>query len=116
MLIPNLTCEIAAQGPASLTGRRSFGSYKVVPVAIVKLETSVGKTSVRTDSSATRGAATEIEAAARLLFPAFVMLYEGDRIRILDTVLSVQSVRPRHNVLGKLDHWQVDCEIYQGKL
>lgn len=112
MFRPNLKCKIAKLGGATITGKRSYGSWKTVPCAIVKLVSEAKKTSVRTDSSATRGTAQEILADARLLFPKFVDLKPGDRIEVWGVELTVVSIFPRHNVLGTHDHWQVDCNIF----
>jgi hypothetical protein len=95
-----------------LYGVRIYGPYTTVPFAIVKLERSSEKTSVRTDSSASRGSAQEILADARFLFPKNVIVQEGDRVEFGDFKLTVVSVWPRYRVTGELDHWQVDCNIW----
>lgn len=112
MFRPNLKCNIARLEGATITGKRVYGAWRNVPVAIVKLEEGANKTSVRTDSSASRGSAQEILSDARLMFPAFVILRPGDRVSIFGFELTVVSVRPRHAVTGRFDHWQVDCNIY----
>lgn len=114
MFRPNLTCETAALIGTDVYGKRTYDAWVSRRFAIVKLEQSSDKTSVRTDSSASRGSAKEILADARFLFPANVILHEGDRIQFGDFTLTVTSVWPRHRVTGELDHWQVDCDIWAG--
>lgn len=114
MFRPNLKCEIASMGATDIYGKRAYGDWTIVPFGIVKLEESTGKTSVRTDSSASRGSAQEILADARFLFPVYVSLKQGDRVRFGDFTLTVVSVAPRYNVLGRFDHWQVDCNVWAG--
>lgn len=114
MFRPNLTCEIAAMGAPDVYGKRSYDAWEPALFAIVKLEQRADKTSVRTDSSASRGSAKEILADARFLFPKNVVLKQGDRIRFANFTLTVVSVWPRHRVTGEMDHWQVDCDIWAG--
>jgi hypothetical protein len=112
MFRPNLTCKIAKYDKKDGYGKRIYGPWKTTPCAIVKLVQETKKTSVRTDSSATRGTAQEILADARLLFPKYVSLKPGDRISIMGFELTVVSVFPRHSVLGNHDHWEVDFDVY----
>lgn len=114
MFRPNLKCEVATVVSTDIYGKRLYSDWTTVPFGVVKLEESSGKTSVRTDSSASRGSAQEITTDARLLFPAYVALKQGDRIRHGNFNLTVVSVAPRYNVLGRLDHWQVDCNVWAG--
>lgn len=114
MFRPNLTCDVAVMTGQDLYGKRTYGDWVAKRFAIIKLEQSTDKTSVRTDSSASRGSAKEILADARFLFPKDVVLKEGDRIRFGNFTLTVKSVWPRHRVTGELDHWQVDCDIWAG--
>ena len=95
-----------------LYGKRTYSAWVTKSFGIIKLEQKSEKTSVRTDSSASRGSAQEILADARFLFPKDVILKEGDRIQFGGFYLTVVSVFPRHRVTGELDHWQVDCDIW----
>lgn len=114
MFRPNLTCEYAKMSDTNVYGKRTYGAWVKAPFGIVKLAQQAGKTSVRTDSSASRGSAQEITADARFLFPSTVILNPGDRIRFGEFTLTVESVFPRYSVDGKFDHWQVDCNIWAG--
>ncbi len=112
MLRPNVKGEVSKMSGADIYGKRAYDTWETVSLAVVKLETSSRKTSVRTDASASRGSAQEILADARLLFPKDVLLTPGDRVRIHGVTLTVESIFPRYNVLGRFDHWQVDCNVY----
>jgi hypothetical protein len=114
MFRPNLTCQISTMGEADGYGKRVYSPWKNARFGIVKLERGSKRTSVRTDASASRAFAQEILADSRLLFPKNVILKPGDRVRFLDFVLTVESVFPRVNVIGNLDHWQVDLTIWNG--
>lgn len=78
--------------------------------AIIYLEGQDEKTSVRTDSSASRASAREKQARARLLFPKTSTIATGDRVELQNLKLRVIGVFPRHNLQGELDHYQVDLE------
>lgn len=114
MFRPNQTCEISKVNGNDVYGKKKYDEWLAARVGVVKLEQGTTKTSVRTDSSASRGSAQEIVADARLMFPVGVILKPGDRVRIHGVLLTVVSVFPRHAVTGRFDHWQVDCNIYGG--
>lgn len=112
MFRPNLSCKVSKQTGSDIYGRKLYDVWLGGRCAIVKLAKQTDKTSVRTDSSASRGSAQEIKADARILFPVGMILKPGDRIEIEGILLTVESVFPRHTVTGRFDHWQVDCNIF----
>lgn len=114
MFRPNLICQIARCVSFTPSGKRLYGTPTHARCAIVTLQDMTPPTSVRTDSSASKGAARDETINARLLLPASTSVLAGDRISVLNYDLSVQTVFPRHNVFGRLDHYQVDCEIWKG--
>ena len=75
-------------------------------VDVVRLVPSLAKTSVRTDSSASRGNAEEEVATAKILFQVPSKPGKGDRFVIAGTVLRIESVEPRFDTFGKLDHYE----------
>lgn len=78
----------------------------------MKLTSTSEATSVRTDSSASRGASREIVADARLLFPQGSEVKIDDRVDVLGHSLKVVSVFPRQALGGRLDHYQVDLMVW----
>lgn len=112
MFRPNLdaTVEPVSQETDEY-GQRQFGAVKNTRCAIVTLKAKSEKTSVRTDSSASGGRAEEKQGESRLLFrPGIVKL--GDRVTVVGMALRVLSVFPRHDVNGRHDHDEVDCEAW----
>lgn len=85
-----------------------WGAPVRVPCAIVHLGEGAQKSSVRTDSSASRGNVVESVADAKLLFPITVKLSLIDQIEIFGVTLQASRIEPRNNVLGRLDHYEVD--------
>ena len=113
MFIPNLTCSITkSDGGFDRYGQPIPGRTFTSKCSIVRLRVEDEKTSVRSDSSATRGMARENVADARLMFPANTDIEMGDRIDIQGVSLRTMSVFPRHAVSGKFDHYQVDAMIW----
>jgi hypothetical protein len=108
MFIPNNTGTYKVQLGYDLYGRATYGQAKPVRIGIVRLEQDSDPSTVRADSSASRGTATETTITARILVPADVQLKEGDLLFFSAFSMTVQSVRPRHAMSGKLDHWQLD--------
>jgi len=108
MLVPRVSCTLQR-----LNGSDQYGKEKLkfsVPIycAVVKLSESSQKTSVRADSSGSRGKAIESTSDARLLFLPATDIKLGDRINIAGISLKVETVHTRFNIAGRVDHLQVD--------
>lgn len=112
MFFPNTTCRLIKEGALDQYGQRTRGTETTEECAVVKLEVAAKKTSVRADSSASRGKAQEQVSDARLLFRPNVGVDIGDFIEIMGYTLRVSSVHPRRNVMGDLDHYQVDADAW----
>lgn len=110
--IPNLYCKVSKPlGETDLYGQALPGTaLPRVPCAIIYLDQRQEETAVRADTSASRGRFDEEIAKARLLFPATFKPDVEDRVELLNFVLKVKSVFPRHAVNGRLDHYQVDLD------
>lgn len=113
MFIPNVTCTVTkANGGYDRYGQPTPGESREVRCSIIRLDLEDMKTSVRSDSSATRGMAREVVANARFMFPSDELIEIGDLLTVLNTIrLRVKSVYPRISVIGNLDHYQVDADI-----
>jgi hypothetical protein len=91
-------------------GQSSFEPAAELPYAPVNLARIAMKTSVRADSSASRGMADEIATAhAKILVPAFISIRIPDRVELDGVPFRVLSTHPRKTVFGTLDH--IECEI-----
>jgi hypothetical protein len=110
MLYPNVDCTITR-----MTGLyNDFGEAKPEPHKVVstkcgvKLLEQTEKSSVRADSSASRGFADEVTADARLLFKPKEDVQIGDKVTVASIELRVTAKFPRFDVMGRFDHIQVD--------
>jgi len=109
MFIPNTRANLHSRK----TVKDNFGKYLYtaaisVPCAIVYLNVAVAQSSVRADTSGTRGQSEQNQGDARFLFPKSLKLKVGDVIFKDDHWLEVTEVTARRNVIGKLDHHQVE--------
>jgi hypothetical protein len=116
MFIPNIPCQIYRRTGLTGFGKPTFTGPLPGMCGVIRLEEMSNKTSVRADSTASRGSAKETVTASRMLFPASLTLNAGDVVKVLGRTLTVQSTWPRHDVSGRFDHWQVDLEIHAGSL
>lgn len=108
MFQPNTRCELRRR--SATTDRRGEYTYSApvsVPCAVVKLDLATQKTSVRADSSGSRGKAMEEGGNAVLLFPTYVAIAEADIVEVDGEVIEVIGIFPRRDVLGRLDHKEV---------
>lgn len=113
MFIPNLKCEVRRVAGRDIYGKLTYGPRRIVPCGVIRLEEMSESTTVRADSSASRGNAMEEKILSRMMFPAKHKLGQGDQVKVEAFTMVVQSVWPRFAVSGRLDHWQVDLLILQ---
>lgn len=110
---PNLSCTIAQRtGGFDIHGRPEIGTPRKSKCAIVRLKNQAEKTSVRADSSASRGMAEELLHDARLLLKPSDVVAIGTIIEVTGLKLEVKSIFPRYEIIGRLHHWEVDCDIW----
>lgn len=116
--IPNTDSVVIRQEESVFNrfGEPEFREKRIpVRCAIIKLDLMRSKTAVRQDSSASRGQASEEEANVRLLFPPSFDIRIGDLVALNvapQDMLRVLSVMPRLDIAGRLDHFQVDLEVW----
>lgn len=108
----NLACVIRKPGTTNVFGEEQLGPAANARCAIIKLKITSDKTTVRADSSASRGAAREAVGEAELLFPVSTDIGFDDQIEVAGWLLRVTGIFPRHNLQGVLDHQQVYCAIW----
>lgn len=92
-------------------GRESYESPSRIPIAVVRAERMVNNTSVRADSSSSRGAAEQTESINMLLVPKNITVKEGDVIKFLSNFMEVTGIQPRVDVCGNVDHYEVTGDI-----
>jgi len=109
---PNLTGTLQTVKARDVHGRPTWGEATPCAFAIVNLDVGALKTSVRADSSASRGSADETAAMnAVILMPAHTQIKIGDLFGFEDAKFLIKNIHPRRSVTGKLDHLQVALEL-----
>lgn len=109
-LIGNQTGQLTRKVGTTRRGEPVYADNAIsVRVDVIHLNAKIQPTSVRTDSSASRGNAEEMVAAARVLFQRQVNPQRGDRFVIHGVVMRIESIEPRVDTFGELDHW--DCTL-----
>ena len=109
---PILKGKISSVLTYGATGRPNFGEEKDIGLAIIKLATSVTKSSIRADTSGSQSRAEEKTVDGRILTDAAVPVSIGNRIRLLNGTYRVIEVFPRFDMSGLHHHNQVDLEIW----
>lgn len=111
MFIPNTKAQLRRRGPRDVFGKEIFATPVEIPCAVVQLKEGVMESSVRADSSASRGAAEELMVQSKILIPNNVTVKKGDVLEIYGIFIEVMSSHPRINVLGDLDHYELTGTI-----
>lgn len=111
MFSPNSVGQISKANSFDKWGKPLVSAGVDCPYSQVMLKNTAAKTSVRADSSASRGQADEVTASARVLIVKFITPAIGDEFLAEGTRYRITSVFPRKTVFGQLDHWECDLEI-----
>ncbi|WKZ86340.1 hypothetical protein N5B55_05140 [Ralstonia pickettii] len=113
MFRPNKTCIVTlASSKSDVYGRPLPGRKVRERCSVVFLNQRQQQTSVRADSSASRGNAQEAAADAKLLFATTTKAAINDIVEVAGAVLKISGMHPRFNVRGDLDHYEVDAHIW----
>lgn len=111
MFIPNRTCHIRRKSKtADLYGQFTYGAKEAIRIALVRFDTKTEDSTVRADSSATRGNIKEYHASGRILVDRRHVPLNGDMVIVDKKVFNIKEVEPRYNVQGQLDHYECDLE------
>jgi hypothetical protein len=111
MFRPNVTGLLHRLTGTDLYMRESFAAPVKCPAAAVNLKVKTDKTSVRADSSASRGQADEVISDARVLIVAYMKPANGDKFEFDGVSYKIVSTHVRRTVAGKVDHYECDLEI-----
>lgn len=110
MFRPNAIGALRRVVGRDVQNRETLGPEIECPFAPVKLSRDVERTTVRADSSATRGQADEVVSASKILVVAYVQPRLGDRFIYNGQTWKISAVHPRTSVAGVLDHYECDMD------
>lgn len=115
MFKPNNKCLVYKANQTNAYGETILANPRVERFSIVHLNVISQDSSVRADSSASRGAALETVSEAKFLFTKMTEVEIDDVVEIAGVKVEISSKMPRFNVRGKLDHYEVDGRIWRDK-
>jgi hypothetical protein len=92
-------------------GKESYLAPVPLPCALVSLTDRVVESSVRADSTASRGAAEQEVLQAKILIPIHVAVKKGDVIKIAGRLVEIASIQPRNDVFGRPHHQEIGGNI-----
>jgi hypothetical protein len=112
MFTPNLVGQVQRKGGFDVHGRPQLSAPTSILFAVVNARRTVDKTTVRADSSASRGSADEITSGlARILVAKNEQIAIGDVFSFDGDTYDVKSIHRRRSVTGELDHFECDLEV-----
>jgi hypothetical protein len=111
MFIANRTCILRKKlAQYDAYGKALYAEPVSIRFALVRFDTKTEDSTVRADSSATRGNVKEYHASGRILVDKRYKPGFGDLVAFDGKVFRIKEREPRYNVLGKLDHYECDLE------
>lgn len=109
---PNLVGMIQRKSGYDIHGRPVLSEPTPCQFAIVNAKRQQDKTSVRADSSASRGMADEITTGlGRILVAKHESVEIGDVFSFDGDSYDVKSKHVRRSVFGEIDHFECDIEV-----
>lgn len=108
MFRPNLDCVLSrSSGKTDVYGQPLPATKVKERCAVITMNLKNEKSSVRADSSASRGAARELQADALILMGRNSKVAIDDVVEVEGIKIRVVGKFPRRNLNGQLDHYEV---------
>lgn len=112
MFRANQYCRLQLSSGNDVYGQPLPFIYRKERCAVVKLVLTSTRSTVRADSSATRGNARELQAQSIILLSPRTHAHINDIIEIGDVRLRIEGIFARHDVLGRLDHYEINAAVW----
>jgi hypothetical protein len=114
MFRPTSRLRVQRSAGYTLHGQPKPGRWTSEGCTVLLLRAQGQRTSVRADSSASRGASDEPIADARLLVGPDTAARLNDRIELLGLQLRVTAKEPQLDIFGAIDHYRIEATYWQG--
>ncbi len=112
MFRPNITAHFMKRSTTrDIFGKEAFGPLTPVRAGVVNLDVLMEASSVRADSSASRGSAQDLIAQAKILVPKASPVRVGDIMVLYEITIEITHRQPRINTRGMLDHYELVGKI-----
>lgn len=112
MFIPTIPCTVRLKYKTNVYGEASLSEPVAERCNLVRMRVESEHTTVRADSSATRGYADEFAASNVILLAPNTAARFDDQITVLGVSIRVKSLHPRYDVQGRIDHFEVRGEAW----
>ncbi len=113
MFLPNQNCRIQlSSGKTDVYGQPTPSTFVRERCTVVKLVITNEKSSIRADSSASRGNAMELEAESVILLPKTTKARIDDIIEVENCKLRIMGLSPRRDLQGRLDHYRITAHFW----
>lgn len=106
-------CYVTKQVGTDLYGQATMGSTVQESCAIVRLRRESMHTTVRTDSSASRGHGDEAHANVLLLLEPTTTARIDDKLTVSNISIRIKDLHERYDVFGVLDHYECRGELWE---
>lgn len=107
MFRPNQRARYLARIGRDRHAREVYAEPVEIGVGIVSLGSAIQKTTVRSDSSGSRGAAEETATTGVFLVASTVTARRDDMIEFMGESYRILRAEPRFTSWGKLDHFEI---------
>lgn len=116
MFRPNQNCHIQkSSGKNDVYGMPTPGAKVAERLAVIELNIMSEKSSVRADTSASRGNAQEMEVVSKFLLTKKTVAEINDVLIYAGHSFRVKSLFPRHDLQGMLDHFEATCTFWSAR-
>lgn len=112
LFVPNQRCVIVKMSAMDIYGQKHVERRINENCAILKSKKNSTKSSVRADSSASRGNAQEITADYWLILEKNTQAEIDDLIEFRGLRLKIIGLHPRFSIRGDHDHTEATCKIW----
>ncbi len=114
LFLPQMTGTLHRFSAHDLYGVATYAGARQVGVGIVRLSSGVVRSSVRADSSASRGRSEEPQILGEVLLEAAANPGPDDKLVLRNISYRVISAEPRFDLLGNVAHHQVVLGALEG--
>lgn len=112
LLYPQNDCTVTKNGGVDRHGKPVMGASYAEKCSIVMDQTAEQHTTVRADSSGSRGYAWEFAAKAKILLLPTTQAKINDKLDVAGVSLQITGMFPRYDVFGELDHYEVTGSVW----
>lgn len=109
---PNQDCLLRRRVERNVYAEEVLGPPIKTRCTIVSLDVRIESSSLRADTSATKGNAREMIAEGKVLLPPDALARVNDQLEVDGFKLRIVGLLPRRDIAGNLDHLQATVSMW----